>query len=329
MISAPMAGAAGGALARAVSSAGALGLVAVGHGAGEAYIERELAVFTEPGSGSPATAPPAPPWGVGLMAWSLELEAQRTLHRVLEHRPPVIALAAGDPTTGARLAAATGALVAVQVGTEAEVDAASANPDIDLVVVRGSEGGGHGLNAVATLPLLQYAAQRCLAKPVAAAGGIATSAGLAAILAAGAQAAWIGTRFIPCAESLAAPALRDAVARAGLDDTVYTSFFDLVLGLPWPAEYGGRALRNAAVTPWEGRESELVEALNAQTPEAQALRAAVTAARGAGDATAAPVYAGQSAGLVPSTAPGTPAAEVIAELDGFRCLLRAASARWF
>lgn len=375
VINAPMAGAAGGAMATAVRRSGGLGFVAVGHGASDGLVSRELGLAaelartdgsalpgSEPAGPGPSTAGPASTpgaasgaartgsWGVGLMAWSLALENNAALHRALEFDPPVIALAAGDPTVPAAIAARAGAVVAVQVGTAAEVRAALADPHIDVVVVRGAEGGGHGLNEAATLPLLQYALERSRltasgsapsghaqpgagfpavgSKPVLAAGGIATVQGVAAVLAAGAAGAWVGTRFLPCAESLFAPRLRDAIAAAGLDDTVYTSVFDLALGLPWPGEYGGRALNNPVAAEWAPRQEELRAALERHDDAAQRLRERVTAARAAGDASAAPVYAGQSAGLVSQTAVGQSVASVMAELGAVGPLLRAATDRW-
>lgn len=351
VVNAPMAGAAGGDMATAVRRSGGLGLVAVGHGATAEAIDRELRLAAEAARGDARTALGARPpgaWGVGLMAWSLALDNNAALHRALDFAPPVIALAAGDPTEPAAVASQAGAVVAVQVGTAAEVRAALADPHIDVVVVRGAEGGGHGLNKAATLPLLQYAlecSQQAAsgsaghkhagdvlptdgAKPVLAAGGIATVQGVAAVLTAGAAGAWVGTRFLPCAESLFAPRLRDAIAAAGLDDTVYTSVFDLALGLPWPREYGGRALNNAVAAQWAPKQEELRSALAAHDEEARCLSARVRAARAAGDASAAPVYAGQSAGLVPQQSVGQTVASVMDELGAVAPLLRAAADRW-
>lgn len=322
IISAPMAGVSGGALAVAVRDAGGLGLVAVGHGATPESVERELTLA--------ATSSPEPDhgsWGVGLMAWSLERD-DSALDAALEYSPPVVALAAGDPTTAARRAHQAGSRVAVQVGNRAELLAASSDPNIDLIVVRGSEGGGHGLNSIATLPLLQLALSTTT-KPVAAAGGIATAAGVAAVLGGGACAAWVGTRFIPCAESLSPSAQQAAVSAARMEDTVYTSVFDLSLGIPWPREYGGRALGNQVTDQWAGaREDTLREGLATGSTDARATAERVRAARSAGDPTAAPVYAGQSAGLVPATATGASAASVIRELAGFREILQHSASAW-
>jgi nitronate monooxygenase len=333
-----MAGAAGGALASAVSSAGGLGLVGVGHGATAQYIDRELSLV-----GSQDKA-----WGAGLMSWSLDLD-DAALRAVLEHRPRVVALAAGDPTVHARTAHDAGAFVVVQVGTSQEVREAHKDPHIGAIVVRGCEAGGHGLNEVATLPLLG-AARQITDKPVIAAGGIATVHGVAAVLAAGAAGAWVGTRFIPSAESLATPAHKDAVLAATTDDTVYTSVFDIALQVPWPHEYGGRALVNGVTDRYSGHEEQrLRDDVRRGRPNALDLTERVRAAKAQGDPSAQPMYAGQSAGLVgrqlraapsggtePSAetglvTPDTPypsAAEVVAELGGFRQVLADAARRW-
>src|SRR5581483_11550408 len=61
------------------------------------------------------------------------------------------------------------------------------------------------------------------------AGGIMDGAGIAAILALGAQAAQIGTAFIPCPESGATEAYRNAILNTEEDDTTIT---DRVSGKP-------------------------------------------------------------------------------------------------
>src|SRR6185503_237747 len=60
----------------------------------------------------------------------------------------------------------------------------------------GLGGGRHIRGTVATLPLVPAVVDKVAPRPVIAAGGIADGRGLAAVLALGASAAWIGTRFL-------------------------------------------------------------------------------------------------------------------------------------
>jgi nitronate monooxygenase len=111
-----------------------------------------------------------------------------------------------------------GALVSWQVGSVAEAQAA-ADAGCDVIVVQGIEAGGHVRGHSALLPLLS-AVLEVTDVPVLAAGGIGDGRALAAVLAAGADGARIGTRFIATAESGAHPEYKSAVlaARAGASE---------------------------------------------------------------------------------------------------------------
>jgi nitronate monooxygenase len=308
IVNAPMAGAAGGRLAAAVSAAGGLGMVGIGGGVEPAWLERELTL----------AAASDRPWGAGMMAWVLDggLDAVRL---VLDHRPALLCVSFGDPGPAAGLAKEAGVITAMQIGNAADL-ARALEDDIDVIVCRGSEGGGHGRNEVATLPLLQYVLDTT-DKPVIAAGGIATARGVAAVLASGASAAWVGTRFAACVESLSAASLKQSIAEASIDDTVYTRAFDVAQRIPWPHEFGGRALRNRFSDRW----AEHVDELQANVDADDELTNQVNTARVTGDVAVAPVYAGQSAGL---TAGAESAADVVADLARFREYLRGAASRW-
>ena len=110
----------------------------------------------------------------------------------------------------------------------ADVDAARRAVDagVDVLVARGAEGGGHGEPRIGTLPLLTGVLD-AVAVPVLAAGGIASARGLAAVLAAGASGAWLGTVFTVCPEALTAPSAREQLLAAGSDATVTTREFDI------------------------------------------------------------------------------------------------------
>jgi nitronate monooxygenase len=116
-----------------------------------------------------------------------------------------------------------GALVSWQVGSAAEAQAA-ADAGCDVVVVQGIEAGGHVRGHGALLPLLS-AVLEVTDVPVLAAGGIGDGRALAAVLAAGADGARIGTRFIATVESGAHPEYKGAVLEARAGSTEITSAF--------------------------------------------------------------------------------------------------------
>ena len=110
----------------------------------------------------------------------------------------------------------------------------AANSGVDVIVARGAEGGGHGEPLVGTLPLLEGVLD-AVSVPVLAAGGIASGRGLAAVLAAGASGAWMGTAFAAATESLASAAARTALFAAKETDTVTTTVItrhSAIRGLP-------------------------------------------------------------------------------------------------
>jgi enoyl-[acyl-carrier protein] reductase II len=116
----------------------------------------------------------------------------------------------------------------------------------DAVICQGSEGGGH-TGLVGTLPLVAQAVER-VTIPVVAAGGLYDGRGLAAALALGAQAVWMGTRFIASKEAHAGQMYKDAVVTAKDTDTVRTR------------SYSGKPMRvkdNAWVQDWESRPADI------------------------------------------------------------------------
>jgi NAD(P)H-dependent flavin oxidoreductase YrpB (nitropropane dioxygenase family) len=83
--------------------------------------------------------------------------------------------------------------------------------------------------------------------PVVAAGGIVDGRGLVSMLALGASAVMMGTRFVASEESRAHPDYKLSLTRARQTDAVYGS--DL-FEVGWP-DAPHRALRNSTVRAWE------------------------------------------------------------------------------
>ena len=227
-------------LAAAVCDAGGLGFVATGYLSPDAAAERIEAtrrladgpfgvnVFA-PGAG------PADPAVYGeyvdrLRAWAAERGSEVGEPRydddgfgakvdLLAADPPaVVSFTFGCPPAevGDRLRK-SGSEVWVTVTTPAEAAVAAAVAD--ALVVQGGEAGGHrgsfadreDAEVIDLLPLLQ-AVRAETDLPLIAAGGIATATAVAAVLAAGASAAQVGTAFMLCPEAGTSPAHREAIA---------------------------------------------------------------------------------------------------------------------
>jgi nitronate monooxygenase len=290
VIGAPMAGVSGGALARAVSQAGGLGMIGVSGSHTAEFVTEQCAI----------PAAEQLPFGVGLMAWTLP-DRPDLLEATMAAQPGLVSVSFGDPAPYVGPLHDHGIAVAAQVNTVADVHRAQ-EAGVDVLVAQGTEAGGH-TGRRATLPLLQEVLS-LTDRPVVAAGGIATGRGMAAALVAGAAGVWIGTALLSCTEGLNTPAARARVRAAGGDDTVLTRAFDIAQGLAWPERWPGRALANEFSRTWHGREEELrQDAVAAQR---------VVDARRTDDLDQAPLYAGESVGLVTAE---RSAADVVREID--------------
>jgi NAD(P)H-dependent flavin oxidoreductase YrpB (nitropropane dioxygenase family) len=167
----------------------------------------------------------------------------------LDERVPVLSLFWGDPTPYVGRAHAAGVQVFRQVGSVADARRAAA-AGVDVIIAQGVEAGGHVAGEVSTLALVPRVVDAVAPRPVAAAGGIGDARGVVAVLALGAQAAVLGTRFLASAESRAHPRYKQKVLEACEGDTVRTTLF----GHGWPnAQH--RTLRTAFVEQWLGQEA--------------------------------------------------------------------------
>lgn len=165
----------------------------------------------------------------------------------------------------------------------------------DFVIAQGGEAGGHRGSYLrdpydsltGTLALTRLIVRE-VRIPVVAAGGIMDGAGIAAALALGAQAAQLGTAFIPCNESGAAPIYKQSLLAAREDDTRITEKFSgkparglanrfmkemaSAPQLPFPAQGGltgklraasGKAGKPDFVAMWAGQAAPLARTMAA------------------------------------------------------------------
>jgi nitronate monooxygenase len=224
------------ALAAAVSAAGGLGFLAAGYRSAadvredieavRAATDRPFGVNVFVPAGTPAEPGAVQAYASRLCDAGLEVGDGRwdddgwsaKVELLLAERPPVASFTFGLPDREviAELRE-RGVAVWVTVTTPAEAAAARA-AGADAVVCQGIEAGGHrgGFDAAAAgelglLALLQLTAA-AVDVPMVAAGGIATGRAIAAVLAAGASAAALGTAFMRTPEAGTAAAHREALA---------------------------------------------------------------------------------------------------------------------
>ncbi|NDC61499.1 MAG: nitronate monooxygenase, partial [Betaproteobacteria bacterium] len=139
---APMALAAGGALAAACAQAGALGLLGGGYGElGWLQREHALAISLLPPEGLPRL-------GCGFITWKLDEDAS-ALDWLLDqtHLPAALMLSFGDPRPYAKRLAARGVPLICQIQQLAQLHACLEAGAV-VVVAQGAEAGGHGMNAL-------------------------------------------------------------------------------------------------------------------------------------------------------------------------------------
>ena len=310
------------ALTAAVAEAGGLAFLAAGYLSSSVTAERiaETRRLTDRPIGVNLFAPgtPAASGVVAEYAARLAPEAQRAgvrlgdalfdddawaakLQLLLEHPVPVVSVTFGCPSAD-EIAALHRAGTEVWVTVTTPGEAAHAEQaGADLLVAQGSEAGGHRGTwddaesedaAVGVLALVQLVRARTRL-PVVATGGIMTAAGVAAVLAAGAVAASLGTAFMRCPE-----AGTSAVVRAALRGDAPTALTRAFTGRL------ARGIRNRLL-------DEHSAAAPSAYPEIHHLTGPLRqAGRERGDADLVNLWAGQGYQL----AEERPAAEVVARL---------------
>jgi NAD(P)H-dependent flavin oxidoreductase YrpB (nitropropane dioxygenase family) len=218
-------------LAAAVSNAGALGMVTLTWSDDAAAVVRETAALTPR------------PFGGNLV---LTEDQHRRLDQALEAGLRIVSFMWGDPSGYIEPVHDAGGIVMLTVGSAAEARRAVAS-GVDVIVAQGWEAGGHVWGTVATLPLVPAVVDAVTPVPVIAAGGIGDARGVAAALALGAQAAWLGTRFLLAQEMpVHEDYRRRLIAAAETDPQLYPNLYEV----GWP-DSPHRALRNSTARAWE------------------------------------------------------------------------------
>lgn len=272
-------------LPAAVSNAGALGVLAAGplRPADFTRVLQELAAATRK------------PYAVNIPLY--RQAATEILDEMHRQRVPVVIASQGGPKTHLPRFREYGAIW-IQVVSTLEHAKKAADAGVDALVVVGGEAGGHPpANEVSTLVTVRRVLQE-VSIPVIAGGGVADGWGIAALLALGADAVQLGTRFLLTEEATVHDRYKQAVLAADVHDTALVGRRSLPV----------RSLRNAfAQAIFDAERNQLdQEAYEALFKQSTLKQAALD-----GDIEWGKVELGQSAGLVSRI---EPAAAVVAQL---------------
>ncbi len=177
-------------LASAVSNAGGLGLI--GSGSMSSEILREHIIKCKNATINP--------FGVNLPLIYSEIEEH--IKVIIEEGVQIVFTSAGNPKTWTSLLKKKGIKVA-HVVSSSRFAKKSEEAGVDAIVAEGFEAGGHnGKDETTTLCLIPNVIENTKL-PVIAAGGIVSGRSMLAVMALGADAVQIGSRFVTSTESSA------------------------------------------------------------------------------------------------------------------------------
>jgi len=323
VVSAPMAGASGGALAAHVSLGGGFGFLSAGYDSSE-HFKSQVSLARSTLQRNPNDKLPI---GVGFLGWQLEKPDSPVLESLaatLSENVEAVWFAFGQDLGrwiktvrdhDEKMKKGKKTVIFVQICSIEEALVAINDWKVDVLVVQGIESGGHGANYAlplfTLLPLVLSVVPNG-GPPVLAAGGLANGYQVASLLNLGASGAVLGTRFLLASESLYNDSQKQALIAAKSAASVRTMAFDHARGtLGWPHGIDGRGLWNSTVEDYE------------KGVDIKILQAKFTEGTRNGDADRIVVWAGTGVGLMDKIQP----AEIIVEELHRQCVecLKAAS----
>ncbi|MBW0503091.1 hypothetical protein O181_042806 [Austropuccinia psidii MF-1] len=326
IISAPMAGISGLELATEVSLAGGFGFVGLGYETLE-HLDQEIIDIRK--KFSHLSFDQLLPIGYGFLVWRLEEEEENLgIEKIEEYFFKLISqirciwLSFGNNLArwirllnrlNASSSKSEKCKIAIQVTNvrEAEELLNDHQSFFDILVVQGSEAGGHGLstgtpiNAILPeiLGLLRSLNNSSKSQPIiVAAGGLVNGNHLAAMLALGATGIVCGTRFLATPEAKYSNQQKANIIASKSQDSFRTDLFDILRGTTgWPSGIDGRALRNQTVVDYENG------------VDIDVLKAKYTEAVKKGDASRVVTWCGASGGSVTNIKPAQHIVQEMAE----------------
>ncbi|KAJ5678902.1 hypothetical protein N7462_007146 [Penicillium macrosclerotiorum] len=311
IVGAPMRVMSGPSLALAISHAGGLGFIGPNVKTQDTETDlKQVAELLEKTSASsvPFKGVPSTSWllpvGVGFQLWSDDINT--AVAAIQKFKPCAAWLYAPkksptefDDWSSRIRQVSPETQIWIQIGTIAEAKQLLLNSEKpDVVVVQGSESGGHGRakDGMGIMSLFPEVADEMARShiPLLAAGGIADGRGVAAVLCLGASGAVMGTRFLAAHEARISQGYQNEIIRAsnGAVNTTRTLLYNHLRGtFGWPVEYSPRTIINKSFLEYQaGKPFEDLKKLHDEALKKGDL--------GWGSSGRLATYAGASVGLI-------------------------------
>lgn len=159
------------------------------------------------------------PWAANVVVHRSNARLDEDLDLVMRYKAPLVITALGSPRAIVERVHDYGGLVFADVNSVPFARKA-VEAGVDGLVLVASGAGGHtgNMTGFSFVP----AVREFFDGPVILGGGITDGAGIRAAEVLGADLAYMGTRFIACEESLAAPEYRDMLVNSTVEDLILT-----------------------------------------------------------------------------------------------------------
>ncbi|WP_153731766.1 NAD(P)H-dependent flavin oxidoreductase [Sporosarcina obsidiansis] len=162
------------------------------------------------------------PWAINIIVHTSNGRFNEELELVKQHQPPIVITSLGSPKRVVEVVHGYGGIVFSDVSTVAFAKKAAEAKVDGLILVSAGAGGHAGLiNGFAFIDSVKAFWDGIILL----AGSISTGAGVLAAQAAGADLAYMGTRFIVAKENFAKDAYREMILASNYEDIIYTDAF--------------------------------------------------------------------------------------------------------
>ena len=184
---------------------------------------------------------PLAPWGVNFIVHRSNRRYVEDFELIKKYQPPLVITSLGNPEPVAKVVHEYGGVVFSDVTTIKHAKKAIERGADGLVLVSAGAGGHGGTyNPISFV----HEMREFFDGPIALAGGLTKGEDILIAELAGADFAFIGTRFIPSVESQAQDEYKEAILEASIDDIIYTDAFTGI-----PANYLVQSIYRVGLDP--------------------------------------------------------------------------------